>query len=195
MGTRKYDQICKDLKSLLAKYPDHKVYVTGHSLGAALSSIAAIYMACDPDLPKPISCVNFASPRVGGWKVFQAVNHLERMKYIRVLRSMNDNDTVTVIPTTGYWHFGFQCMTYADGWFRKAGPPQILYMSPDDGIFTRWTKALNNSFLTSLNLRYDHEDYIRRINNAKDHLQKTSLNALYLDEDHVGVKFLIEEED
>ena len=58
-GTTRYDQIMDDLKSLLAKYPDYKIFVTGHSLGAALSSVAAFYFACDDDLPKPISCINF----------------------------------------------------------------------------------------------------------------------------------------
>lgn len=189
-GMSKYDQICNDLKSLLAKYPDHKVYVTGHSLGAALSSIAAIYLACDTDLPKPISCINFASPRVGGWKVFQAVHHLEKTRMIRVMRSMNDNDTVTVVPSTGYWHLGFQCTAYADGWFRRAGPPEILYLSPEDSLFTRWTKAWNNSFLFSLNLTYDHDTYIRRIEQAKEELEKTSLNALYMDEEIVGFELM-----
>ena len=61
----KYDQIVEALSPLLKKYPDHKLYVTGHSLGAAMSTIAAFYLSCDPGIPKPVTCLNFASPRVG----------------------------------------------------------------------------------------------------------------------------------
>jgi hypothetical protein len=103
---------------------------------------------------------------------------------------MNDNDTVTVIPSTGYYHFGFQCTAFADGWFKKAGPPEIAYMNPEDGPLTRWTKTWNNSFLLSLNLRYDHGDYIKRIDQAKEDLEKTSLNALYMDVEKVGFELI-----
>ena len=55
--TTKFDQILADIKPLLEKYPDHKLYVTGHSLGAALSTLASFYLACDPDIPKPVRYV------------------------------------------------------------------------------------------------------------------------------------------
>ena len=41
------------------------VYVTGHSLGAALATLAGFYLSCDPEIPKPVSSISFASPRVG----------------------------------------------------------------------------------------------------------------------------------
>jgi pimeloyl-ACP methyl ester carboxylesterase len=72
-GTTRHDQIMDDLKSILAKYRDYKIFVAGHSLGAAL----AFYIACDDDLPKRISCLNSASPRFGGWEIFRGVQDLE----------------------------------------------------------------------------------------------------------------------
>eukprot|EP00548_Thalassiothrix_antarctica_P004539 CAMPEP_0194137896 /NCGR_PEP_ID=MMETSP0152-20130528/7731_1 /TAXON_ID=1049557 /ORGANISM="Thalassiothrix antarctica, Strain L6-D1" /LENGTH=76 /DNA_ID=CAMNT_0038835097 /DNA_START=50 /DNA_END=277 /DNA_ORIENTATION=- len=69
-SNRKYDVIMKECKILLEENPGYKLYVTGHSLGAALSSIFAFYAACDEDIPKPVTCINFASPRVGN-KSFQ----------------------------------------------------------------------------------------------------------------------------
>jgi len=46
-SNRKYDVIMKECKILLEENPGYKLYVTGHSLGAALSSIFAFYAACD----------------------------------------------------------------------------------------------------------------------------------------------------
>ncbi len=104
VGTRKYDDIMDDLKSMLAKYPNYRVFVTGHSLGAALSSVTALYFACEEDLPKPIHCINFASPRMGNEQVLEATVHLEKTNQLRMLRSVNENDTVTTLPTLGYEH-------------------------------------------------------------------------------------------
>jgi len=195
-GTTRFDQIMDDLKSLLAKYPDYKIFVTGHSLGAAVSSVAAFYFACDDDLPKPISCINFASPRVGGWEVFQGVQHLEQTKKLRVLRIVNENDLVTTIPSLGYWHSGWQINTYKPGWFNKNPKPDIEYLSPLDSAWKRFGKTWTNSIVSNLNLGYDHSDYISRIELAENYLEETTgLNAVvYMDEKHLGYKLGGDEE-
>lgn len=64
----------------------HHSYVTGHSLGGALSTIVGVFLACDPEIPKPVSVVNFASPRVGGRHFLHAAKWLERKRWLRVLR-------------------------------------------------------------------------------------------------------------
>jgi predicted lipase len=51
---RKYDEVLEDVKSLMADHPGYKLYVTGHSLGAALASLVAFYLACEDDIPKPL---------------------------------------------------------------------------------------------------------------------------------------------
>ena len=57
------DRILEELKSLKKKYPSAKLAVTGHSLGAAMATIAL------PDICKEFSSVDyfytFGSPRVG----------------------------------------------------------------------------------------------------------------------------------
>jgi pimeloyl-ACP methyl ester carboxylesterase len=85
---RKYDDILEDVKALLKEHPDYKLYVTGHSLGAALASMVAFYLACDPDpdIPKPVTCLNFASPRIGDYNFLLAVQELEQKRWIRFLR-------------------------------------------------------------------------------------------------------------
>ena len=183
-GTRKMDQILEDVKAILAKYPDHKVYVTGHSLGSALSTICAFYLACEDDdaIPKPVTCVNFASPRVGGWKFAEAVHYLEKNKQLRMLRSINENDIVTAVPKTGYYHVGHQVTCYKDGLFRKNIEPEIIYMNPTEGFVKRWRKYRTNSILSNLAADHGIGGYLGRILKGKPFLEKKSLNQMYIDE-------------
>jgi hypothetical protein len=62
--------------------------VTGHPLGAALSSLVAFYLACEDDIPKPVTCLNFASPRIGDSGFRDAVRWLEPRKMLRMLRGV-----------------------------------------------------------------------------------------------------------
>ena len=66
-ATSKFDQILEHLYDLLAKFPDYNIYVTGHSLGGALSTLLAFTLASleDSRVNKPITCLTIASPRVG----------------------------------------------------------------------------------------------------------------------------------
>jgi len=114
-----------------------------------LSSIASIYFACDPELPKPISCINFGSPKVGGWKVFQAVHYLERKRKLRVLRCINKNDSIISFPLARYWHFGFQVTCYVanENNDEPSSPPHILYMNPNESSPERLVKTWNNSLM------------------------------------------------
>mmetsp|Transcript_10271 Transcript_10271/g.12997 ORF Transcript_10271/g.12997 Transcript_10271/m.12997 type:complete len:424 (-) Transcript_10271:815-2086(-) len=186
--TTKFDQICVDVKALLAKHQDYKLYVTGHSLGGALSTIAAFYLACDETMPQPVSNISFASPRVGDKEFLNATQYLEKTKQMRILRSVNDNDSVTVVPTTGYRHVGLQVTTYKKGWFSNIRKPDIDYPNQNDSGWKRFRRRAGNSLLASLNLSYDHGEYLERIVLVKDELEKTTLNALYMDEDLVGFK-------
>jgi alpha-beta hydrolase superfamily lysophospholipase len=52
---------------MIGKYPDYNIYMTGHSLGGALSTLLAFKLAAleDARVNKPITCLTIASPRVG----------------------------------------------------------------------------------------------------------------------------------
>ena len=67
VGNTKYAEIFNNLMKLLDKFPDYKIYVTGHSLGGSLSTLFSFVLASNPDprIPKPIKCITVASPRVG----------------------------------------------------------------------------------------------------------------------------------
>jgi hypothetical protein len=86
VGWRKYDEILKDVQRVLRDHPKYKLYVTGHSLGAALATLVSFYLTCEPDIPKPITCINFASPRIGDGHFLKAVRALEEQGWLRMLR-------------------------------------------------------------------------------------------------------------
>lgn len=187
--TTKYDQIYNDLKAMLAKNPGFKVYVTGHSLGGALSTILAFYLSCDPDIPKPVSIVSFGAPRVGNMVFLKATQMLEKTSQLRILRSVNENDTVTVTPSIGYKHVGFQVTTYAPRRFfkrRTVRKPDITYPNLAAGPCQAFSRRIDNSYLANFNLGYDHTAYLKRIFLARVYLEDFSLNLLYADEDVVG---------
>eukprot|EP00978_Attheya_sp_CCMP212_P046759 scaffold410065_cov50-Attheya_sp.AAC.2 len=188
-GRTKYDQIVEDVKALLSKYPGFKLYVTGHSLGAALSTVAAFYLTCDKDIPKPVTCLNFASPRVGNASFLKACQHLEKSCLLRMLRVVNSNDTIAVVPFgSGYAHVGFQLTLDKDKWFSKANKPKLHY--PNLKLnWVEWAKiGWRNSLLASLNLSYDHGDYSQRLDlpNAREYLEKLDFISLYQDAETTG---------
>ena len=52
---------------LFEEYPDYHLYTTGHSLGGALATLFEMEAGAskDPRIKKPVTCITFASPRVG----------------------------------------------------------------------------------------------------------------------------------
>jgi hypothetical protein len=94
-GTTKFGHLTVDLEYFLAKHLDYNEYGTGgHSLGGALSTITSFYLSCDPDIPKQVSNVSFAAPRFGDKTFFEAVQHLEKTAQLRIIHSVNENDSV-----------------------------------------------------------------------------------------------------
>jgi triacylglycerol lipase len=79
------------------------VYITGHSLGAAMATIAATRY-------QPEELFTFGSPRVGGHKFIRNIKCPH-------LRFMNNNDIVCRIPPAwlGFVHHGEMIYFNADG--------------------------------------------------------------------------------
>lgn len=108
----KYDQICALLKELYTykgkgrDYSDYTLYVTGHSLGGALSQLFAFMIAASDAaksfLPpnKPVIAVTYASPEVGNKGYEKHFNVLEKQDRLRHLRVSNQGDLVAFILST-----------------------------------------------------------------------------------------------
>jgi hypothetical protein len=61
-----WEPLRRELGDILGRY-DHTpaIYLTGHSKGGALASLAALLLASDPSLPNATFVVSFASPKIG----------------------------------------------------------------------------------------------------------------------------------
>lgn len=96
------------LDELVAQLKDRRVllHVTGHSLGAALATLAALRFGRMPQTACPIHTVHtFGSPRVGDAAFVQDFNaHFSGRSY----RFVNDEDLVTRVPPRAlkYDHVG-----------------------------------------------------------------------------------------
>eukprot|EP00978_Attheya_sp_CCMP212_P003697 scaffold7772_cov46-Attheya_sp.AAC.1 len=90
----------EDLKLLVKQYPGYRVFVTGHSLGGALSTLFGFYAAANDNIQKshPVTVVSVASPYVGNIKFCVAFQALERLGRLQHLRLANYEDTVTLLP-------------------------------------------------------------------------------------------------
>ena len=100
------------------------IYMTGHSLGAAMATIAATRY-------QPVELHTFGSPRVGGPRF---IRHIKCPHY----RFMNNNDIVCRIPPAwlGFKHHGE--MIYFDRFGNKSTGPNwsdFFY-----GIFNSWKR-------------------------------------------------------
>lgn len=81
------------VQKLLAKYPSAKMTVTGHSLGAALSTISAIETnKKSPKLATEIH--NFGCPRIGNEKLAQHI----RDEFDTLFRVIHNHDVYTHLP-------------------------------------------------------------------------------------------------
>lgn len=184
----KFDQIIEDIMILLKKHPGFRLHVTGHSLGGALATMCSFFLACNESIPTPVTCISFAAPRVGTRSFLNACQYLERTSQLRMLRLMNHQDTVAVIPILNYVHVGFQVRLYKDDTI-----PDLLYPN----LKNDWKKWLqvswDNSIIASLNLGYDHGDYRQRLDQPKTKAFLESLPniaALYTDKDLVGFELI-----
>ncbi|KAF8383409.1 hypothetical protein PRIPAC_72551, partial [Pristionchus pacificus] len=90
-----------DLQRLSAAHPDYTLYITGHSLGASLSALAAIRVAKNKIHPaKNIVFYNFGEPRTGDK---QFANLLDSL--VNGYRVIHDKD---LIPHTPFISMGYQ---------------------------------------------------------------------------------------
>ena len=196
-GQTKFTEIAGHLMPLLELHPNYKLYVTGHSLGGALACLFAFQIATSSEfqVPKPVTCVSVASPKVGNEGFRRAFQLLEEEGLLRHLRIANDLDPVTLLPPVSskllltslspaalimssmskkntvtdevYKHVGIRLKLLKDGNYK------IRYSNG------HWRQDfLNLKAATYVSHHYVYE-YSHRMLQVRDALEKLFLNDLY----------------
>ncbi|KAL4459318.1 hypothetical protein ABPG74_017931 [Tetrahymena malaccensis] len=102
------DQLLKNLDNLISKYPAAPIIISGHSLGGAIATIAAIdiqHFLNERSYQNVIKEVHtFGSPRVGNQAFAEYYNQL----IPQTARVVNNQDIVPHLPPNkiGYYHVG-----------------------------------------------------------------------------------------
>ena len=90
-----YEEVKDEIRKCLPEIGDLPLYITGHSLGAALATVAAQDLDQDPKYGDQIAaCYTFGSPRVGDGKY-------EKELKVPFYRMVHATDVVTLLP----WFF------------------------------------------------------------------------------------------
>mmetsp|Transcript_1722 Transcript_1722/g.2662 ORF Transcript_1722/g.2662 Transcript_1722/m.2662 type:complete len:433 (+) Transcript_1722:160-1458(+) len=173
----KYELIIAQAASLLKKNPGYKLFVTGHSLGAALSSVFAFMAATEESIPSPVTCVSIASPYVGGINFRKSFQHLEETNRLRYLRVANQGDMVTIVPFASlnlgfYKHVGFEL---------KLHPGKFTLTYPKGKRVRRvWRNSIFRNFNPGKATRnHAPAEYDQRLELTKSMLKQVFLNDLY----------------
>ena len=181
-GEQSYVSILDDLRDIMSSVDEgYKIYVTGHSLGAALSTLLAFKLAAEDEewIPKPISCINYASPLLGTDGFRAAFFELEKMGLVRCLRINNKGDVVPTVPPFSL-EMRSRLMKHVGINLRLTRNSFIL-SHPS----TNWFGIVNasrNSFLKlwrRINYYHGLPLHEGRMDRQKKNLQEMSINDLY----------------
>jgi Lipase (class 3) len=113
----------KHVLPALSRHSGYKLYVTGHSLGAALATLFGFRAAAEPDsrIPKPVTVVSIASPYVGDASWRSAHQLLEGMGKLRHLRVSSSKDVVPLHPKVSFrWQF-YDSRSHVGSLFKHVG--------------------------------------------------------------------------
>lgn len=166
---KRYLQLQKDMKDIIknkvisyknkTKKDIKKIVVTGHSLGGALSTLAALDLQQNQEIfPEnkpgknkiPVKLITFCSPRVLSFEAYDYVvknNILPQNSENGAVRIYRHGDVVASIPlgSMGYKHFGeVFCITNAPRGFEAGSEKSIYskvksYFSSKDWV--KWAKS------------------------------------------------------
>jgi len=123
--------IIAKIKSIIQEHPDYKIFVTGHSLGGALSTLFGYILS--HEIENMVTVVSFASPRIGNkpWK-----KSFENKSNLTHFRVSNNRDLITATPNINYYHVGTDIRLYNDSYYINVGK---THSCCDFSIFTNWS--------------------------------------------------------
>mmetsp|Transcript_22256 Transcript_22256/g.32515 ORF Transcript_22256/g.32515 Transcript_22256/m.32515 type:complete len:451 (-) Transcript_22256:95-1447(-) len=187
----KFRSIMVHIRDLLKANKGYKLYVSGHSLGAALASLFALCASKSDQISTPVTCVSVASPYVGDKNWRRAVMEAEKAGLLRYLRVANATDVVAHGPPFDlsfrrYKHVGMNLRLENDGLFGLY-PPYASFQYPG-GPVAELAHACQNTFLfncgwfpSKVLKMHSCTEYARRLHASKNELQQLYLNQMYED--------------
>jgi hypothetical protein len=99
----KLEEVLDKVKALLDQYPEYNVYITGYSLGGALSLIMAMEAALKLSSKGPITCIVFGNPRVGN-RDFLHVVRVSRTRPSKLALSVRSLPCFLCCANTSHLH-------------------------------------------------------------------------------------------
>ncbi|EGF77492.1 hypothetical protein BATDEDRAFT_91713 [Batrachochytrium dendrobatidis JAM81] len=109
------EEVLTVIQQTVAKYPDYQIIFTGHSLGAAVASLAAVdYIDKNPSDSSKVSLYTYGSPRIGN-KAF--ADWYSTIPFRGLFRITRTKDPVPHLPPQAftYRHFKQEYLIDADG--------------------------------------------------------------------------------
>ncbi|CAI5438352.1 unnamed protein product [Caenorhabditis angaria] len=94
-----------DVEDMIKMYPDFDIWITGHSLGGAISALASSFISGKKIIEKNrIKHINFGQPRVGDEDYVKIHNELVPYSF----RITHRYDIVTKLPKIEYFHTNYE---------------------------------------------------------------------------------------
>jgi triacylglycerol lipase len=157
-GFRTYtDYVWELIRGDLIKVRHKTLWLTGHSLGAAMATLMARRCVIQGDIPTPHALFTYGSPRVGNREYINEFNN----KLVHH-RWVNDGDIVTKVPfVPWYYHCGTMHHINKNGvvtinYDRKISWTRIASLLLPHGIFKL---IMNDAKDHSSELYFKHLDY------------------------------------
>eukprot|EP00968_Pinguiococcus_pyrenoidosus_P027166 scaffold7358_cov252-Pinguiococcus_pyrenoidosus.AAC.10 len=134
-----YDTLVSKIEELLERHPDHRVLVTGHSLGGALATVFSFKLAvhfADRGSHRQVTLGSFASPRTGNGDFKAAFEALPNLNHNRFV---NRGDPVASVPPLwlpgGWRHNGLAVLLELRNgftFFQEVEPDEdVFYFDPN----------------------------------------------------------------
>lgn len=186
----KAEEIMGHLTHLVNENPGFNVYITGHSLGGALSTLMSMRAASKFELKTTVINVSFASPFVGDQQFRDKFYELEQEGKIKHLRFSNYEDVVPLVPYSTLTPIGPCAHTYKHTGinvklFNKTlvHPYHYKLSYP---MKDSWPNELRNAMRANIFngfnvniLNHLLDEYNERLNNGKEEIQMINIFSLY----------------
>ena len=152
---KQFASVQQDIETEIAKHDFKSIVFCGHSLGAAVASIAAVHFALKMK-DTPIHCFTVGSPRVGNDNFRLLFNNVVTEKY----RIFNENDPVPMVPISHRF-------VHVDNGICITDAGEFKQVDQDDPWFIRPFVSAQTVDFGNLIADHDCELYIKRLRPSK----------------------------